>query len=216
MRVLMIDNFDSFTYNLVQYLRELGAAVDVVRNDVSGSLESRIADVDALVVSPGPCTPAQAGRSIEALRITSSAGKLRRPALGVCLGHQALAEAFGGTVVRAPAPMHGKTSLVWHDESPPFVGVPNPTEVMWYHSLIVSPDGFPRELRVTARSSDGTIMGIAHRSLPVYGVQFHPESILTGDGMSMLRSFLNVVAETTGSQLPFVADHAEKACPGVA
>lgn len=197
MRLLMIDNFDSFTYNLVQYLRELGAVVDVVRNDTGTPLPILLANVDGLVVSPGPCDPLHAGNSIAAFRYVASDLGPHIPVLGVCLGHQALAAAFGGSVVRAAAPMHGKTSLVWHDGSPPFGGSPSPTEVMRYHSLVVSPHDLPACLRVTARTSDGTVMGLAHRTLSLYGVQFHPESILTGDGKIMLRSFLSVVAGTS-------------------
>lgn len=197
MRLLMIDNFDSFTYNLVQYLRELGASVEVVRNDTIRPLDELLEEADGLVVSPGPCAPAQAGISIRALQQVGAAGPLRRPALGVCLGHQALAEAYGGRVVRAAAPMHGKTSPVWHDGSPPFTGLPSPTEVMRYHSLVVEPSSVPAVLRVTARTPDGTIMGLAHRELPIYGVQFHPESILTPAGKAMLRGFLDVVAAQT-------------------
>jgi anthranilate synthase component 2 len=198
MRLLMIDNFDSFTYNLVQYLRELGAQVTVVRNDTAEPLPSLLASVDGLVVSPGPCAPAQAGVSLEALRLAGSAAGSQLPALGVCLGHQALAEAYGARVVRAAAPMHGKTSLVWHDGSPPFGGIESPTEVMRYHSLVVAPDSVPDALRVTARTTDGTIMGLAHRDHPIFGVQFHPESILTGAGKAMLQSFLDVVAAQRG------------------
>jgi len=195
MRLLMIDNYDSFTYNLVQYLRELGAEVAVVRNDVTTALAELLEHTDALVVSPGPCAPAQAGISMAALRAVGSDQALRRPALGVCLGHQALAEAYGGRVVRGEGPMHGKTSLVWHDHTPPFTSVESPTEVMRYHSLVVEPQSLPSVLRVTARTSDGVIMGIAHRHYPIFGVQFHPESILTGAGKAMLRSFLDVVAD---------------------
>jgi anthranilate synthase/aminodeoxychorismate synthase-like glutamine amidotransferase len=194
MKVLMVDNFDSFTYNLVQYLRELGAEVQVVRNDSHVPVVDLLSSVDALVVSPGPCAPGQAGISMAILRAVGSASGLRVPALGVCLGHQALAEAYGGRVVRADRPMHGKTSLVWHDGSPPFGGVPNPTEVMRYHSLVVEPESLPSVLRITARTSDGTIMGLAHRDLPIFGVQFHPESILTGQGKPMMARFLEVVA----------------------
>jgi anthranilate synthase component 2 len=194
MQLLMIDNFDSFTYNLVQYLRELGAVVDVVRNDCERPLPELLAQYDALVVSPGPCAPSQAGISIAALRLAGEPDTAL-PALGVCLGHQALAEAYGGRVTRATAPMHGKSSLVWHDGSPPFAGVPSPTEVMRYHSLIMDAADLPAPLRVTARTSDGEIMGLAHRTLPIYGVQFHPESIATGDGKAMLASFLAVVRE---------------------
>ncbi len=208
MRLLMIDNFDSFTYNLVQYLRELGAEVNVVRNQYTRPLPELLQSVDGLVVSPGPCTPAQAGISIEALRIVGSDDGPRIPALGVCLGHQALAEAYGGEVIRGEVPMHGKTSLVWHDGSPPFGGVPSPTEVMRYHSLVVALDSVPGELRVTARTSDGTIMGLAHRRHPIFGVQFHPESIGTGDGKAMLASFLDVVRRHNGSAVGPVAQAA--------
>jgi anthranilate synthase/aminodeoxychorismate synthase-like glutamine amidotransferase len=201
MKLLMIDNFDSFTYNLVQYLRELGAEVEVVRNDTTRPLQELIASVDGLVVSPGPCTPAQAGISIAALRMVGEVPSLRRPALGVCLGHQALAEAYGGRVIRAARPMHGKTSLIWHDYTPPFAAVPNPAEVMRYHSLIVDPQSLPETLRVTARTSDGVIMGLAHRHYPLFGVQFHPESILTPAGKTMLRSFLAVVDEASAEPL---------------
>jgi len=203
MRLLMIDNFDSFTYNLVQYLRELGAAVDVVRNDCDRPLPELLAEYDALVVSPGPCSPRQAGISIAALQLAGEP-ETALPALGVCLGHQALAEAYGGRVTRANAPMHGKSSLVWHDGSPPFAGVPSPTEVMRYHSLIMDPGDLPDPLRVTARTSDGEIMGLAHRTLPIYGVQFHPESIATGDGKAMLASFLAVVQEHQRTVAPVV------------
>ena len=193
MRLLMIDNFDSFTYNLVQYLRELGADVAVLRNDTTRPLPALLESVDGLVVSPGPCTPALAGVSVEALRLVGSAQGPRRPALGVCLGHQALAEAYGGRVIRGAAPMHGKTSPVWHDGSPPFDGLPSPTEVMRYHSLVVEPHSLPAVLRVTARTTDGTIMGLAHRHHPIFGVQFHPESILTDDGKLLLSRFLDIV-----------------------
>lgn len=194
MKLLMIDNFDSFTYNLVQYLRELGATVEVVRNDHAEPLPRLLAEVDGLVVSPGPCAPAQAGISIEALRLAGEPGTAL-PALGVCLGHQALAAAYGGRVIRARAPMHGKTSPVWHDGSPPFSGIASPTTVMRYHSLIVDPASIPAPLRVTARTSDGEIMGLAHRALPLFGVQFHPESIATADGKAILFAFLTVVRE---------------------
>lgn len=195
MRLLMIDNFDSFTYNLVQYLRELGAEVEVVRNDTALPLCDLLERADGLVVSPGPCSPAQAGVSIEVLRMVGSPVGPRRPALGVCLGHQALAEAYGGRVVRGSAPMHGKTSPIWHDGTPPFTGVSSPIDVMRYHSLVVEPRSVPAALRVTARTSDGTIMGLAHVQHPIFGVQFHPESILTPDGKRMLESFLTVVRD---------------------
>ena len=193
MRILMIDNFDSFTFNLVQYLRELGAEVNVVRNDTTSPLAELLEAVDGLVVSPGPCAPGQAGISKAAMQMVGSTTGPRRPALGVCLGHQALAEAYGGEVVRAARPMHGKTSPIWHDGSPPFGGISCPTEVMRYHSLVVAPESLPPVLRVTARTTDGTIMGLAHKHYPIFGVQFHPESILTGDGKLILQRFLDVV-----------------------
>ena len=204
MRLLMIDNFDSFTYNLVQYLRELGAEVRVVRNDCREPLAALLSGIDGLVVSPGPCAPPQAGISMEALRFVGSPG-VRLPALGVCLGHQCLAEAYGGRVVRGSVPMHGKTSPIWHDGSPLFAGLPSPTEVMRYHSLIVEPQSLPPSLRITARTTDGTIMGLAHRDLPIFGVQFHPESILTGDGKELLRRFLDIVRHYAAARSPAVA-----------
>jgi anthranilate synthase component 2 len=194
MQLLMIDNFDSFTYNLVQYLRELGATVRVVRNDTRVAIPDLLEGIDGLVVSPGPCAPRQAGISVAILRAVGTTQGPHVPALGVCLGHQALAEAYGGRVIRADRPMHGKTSHVWHDGSPPFGDVPNPVEVMRYHSLVVEPESLPDVLRVTARTADGTIMGLAHRTYPIYGVQFHPESILTASGKTMVGHFLDVVA----------------------
>jgi anthranilate synthase/aminodeoxychorismate synthase-like glutamine amidotransferase len=182
-RVAVIDNYDSFTYNLVQYLAELGAEPSVYRNDEVGVAE--LAGFDALVVSPGPCTPAQAGISIEAIR--ALAGRL--PVLGVCLGHQALGEAFGADVVRNQ-PVHGKTSLIHHDGRAPFQDLPDPFEATRYHSLIVARDSVPDELEVSAWTQDGIVMGLRHRALPTYGVQFHPESILTGQGKRLLANFL--------------------------
>ena len=185
MRVLVIDNYDSFTYNLVQYLGELGAEVDVVRNDraaVSELLERR---VDRLVISPGPCTPADAGISIEASRAFPEAGI---STLGVCLGHQAMVEAFGGRTIRGE-PVHGKDAEVDHDGKSLFSGIASPLRAGRYHSLIADPE-LPGELAVSATSGD-VVMGVRHRSLPVEGVQFHPESVLTPHGKEMLRNFLN-------------------------
>jgi anthranilate synthase/aminodeoxychorismate synthase-like glutamine amidotransferase len=182
MNVLVVDNYDSFTYNLVQYLGELGAELDVVRNDVEELLERQ---PDRVIVSPGPCTPAEAGVSVEAIRRFAEAGV---PVLGVCLGHQALATAFGGTVVRGD-PVHGKSGDVEHDGKTIFRGLPSPLVAGRYHSLIVDPD-LPETLEVSARTGD-VIMGLRHRDLPAEGVQFHPESVLTADGKALLRNFLD-------------------------
>jgi anthranilate synthase/aminodeoxychorismate synthase-like glutamine amidotransferase len=183
-RALVIDNYDSFTYNLVQYLGELGAAVEVVRNDRSSVDELLASRPDRVIVSPGPCTPNEAGISLEVMRRFPQAGV---PTLGVCLGHQALAQAFGGTVIRHE-PVHGKTGTVEHDGRTIYSGLPSPLTVGRYHSLIVSED-LPRCLEVSARG-DGVVMGIRHRELPAEGVQFHPESILTDDGIQLLNNFL--------------------------
>ncbi|WP_048308818.1 aminodeoxychorismate/anthranilate synthase component II [Halomonas sp. PR-M31] len=191
MSVLMIDNYDSFTFNVVQYLAELGAVVETYRNDALS-----LADIEALtpshiVISPGPCTPNEAGISLDVIR--HFAGKL--PILGVCLGHQAIGQVFGGKVVRAPQVMHGKTSLVQHRGDGVFTGLENPLEVTRYHSLIVDAKSLPEELEVTAWTGDddvtpGVIMGLRHRSLDIEGVQFHPESILTRQGHELLGNFL--------------------------
>jgi anthranilate synthase/aminodeoxychorismate synthase-like glutamine amidotransferase len=185
MRVAVIDNYDSFTYNLVQYLAELGAEPSVFRNDAVGVEALR--DFDALVVSPGPGTPADAGISVAAIRELSGV----MPVLGVCLGHQALGEAFGGRVVRHP-PMHGKTSNVRHDGGPPFDGLPDPFEATRYHSLVVDAGSLPPQLQVSAWTDDGIVMGLRHREHPTFGVQFHPESVLTGEGLKLLHNFLEV------------------------
>ena len=185
LRVLVIDNYDSFTYNLVQYLGELGADPEVVRNDVVPVDELLERRPDQLVISPGPCTPADAGISIEASRRFAEAGV---PVLGVCLGHQALAEAFGGRVL-VGEPVHGKVAEVRHDERSIFKGIENPLIAGRYHSLVVDPD-LPDELELTARSGE-TVMGIRHRSLPAEGVQFHPESVLTETGKQLLANFLD-------------------------
>ena len=183
-RVLMVDNYDSFTYNLVQYLGELGAEPEVVRNDAATVDELLARGFDRLVVSPGPCTPNEAGISVEAMRRFPQAGV---PALGVCLGHQSLGQAFGGRVVRH-LPVHGKTTEVEHDGSGLFAGLPNPLPVARYHSLVVDAD-LPEQLEPTAHGG-GVIMAMCHRELPAYGVQFHPESVLTPDGKALLANFL--------------------------
>jgi anthranilate synthase/aminodeoxychorismate synthase-like glutamine amidotransferase len=185
MRVLIVDNYDSFTYNLVQYLGELGADMDVVRNDALSVEELVARGADRAVVSPGPCTPAEAGVSVEAIPALARAGV---PVLGVCLGHQAMAQAFGGRVVRGE-PVHGKTASVEHDGRTIFRGLESPLVAGRYHSLVVDPDALPPELEVSARSG-ATVMAIRHRELPCEGVQFHPESVLTADGKAMLANFL--------------------------
>jgi anthranilate synthase/aminodeoxychorismate synthase-like glutamine amidotransferase len=183
-RILMVDNYDSFTYNLVQYLGELGAELEVVRNDAATVDELLEGGFDRVVVSPGPCTPNEAGISVEVMRRFPAAGV---PSLGVCLGHQSLAQAFGGRVVRH-VPVHGKTTEVEHDGEGVFAGLPNPLEVARYHSLVVDPD-LPDELEATAHGG-GVVMAMRHRSLPATGVQFHPESVLTPDGKRLLANFL--------------------------
>ncbi len=185
-KVLMIDNYDSFTYNVVQYLGELGAEVTVRRNDAVDVAGARALQPDAIVISPGPCTPAEAGVSVKLL--VEMAGEL--PILGVCLGHQCIGEAFGGRVVRAARLMHGKTSLIVHDGRTIFDGIPSPFEAMRYHSLLVDPGSIPECLEVSARTAEGEIMGLRHRQAPIEGVQFHPESILTGEGKHLLANFL--------------------------
>lgn len=188
-KVLIVDNYDSFTYNLVQYLGELGAQIDVVRNDAATIEQLLAREPERVVVSPGPCTPNEAGVSMEAIERFAKAGT---PVLGVCLGHQALGQVFGGSVVRG-APTHGKTAQVEHDGKTIFAGIDSPIEVARYHSLVVSPDDLPDELEVSATTDapEGQIiMGLRHRELPAEGVQFHPESILTGTGMAMLANFL--------------------------
>ncbi len=184
MKVLIIDNYDSFTYNLVQYLGELGAELDVVRNDAASAEELVERAPDRAVVSPGPCTPNEAGVSLAAIPALAEAGI---PTLGVCLGHQALAQAFGGRVVRGE-PVHGKTATVEHDGRTIFRGLESPLVAGRYHSLVVDP-ALPDALECSARSGD-TVMALRHRELPVEGVQFHPESVLTADGKALLRNFL--------------------------
>jgi len=189
--ILIIDNFDSFTYNLVQYLGEMGGDVTVVRNNLLGVGELLLMGPSHVVVSPGPCTPKEAGVSIDAIRAFGDQGT---PVLGVCLGHQAIGVVFGGTIVRATRLMHGKTSIIKHDGTGVFAGIPNKFTACRYHSLVIDRAEFPvGSLRVTAESTDdGEIMGVAHRTLPVYGVQFHPEAILTEHGKLLLRNFLNM------------------------
>ena len=188
--ILVIDNYDSFTYNLVQYLGELGAEVVVHRNDAIDVEDVGRLAPDAIVISPGPCAPAQAGISVETIRRWGAT----IPTLGVCLGHQAIGEAYGGEVVRATRVMHGKTSLVEHDGTGIFEGVPSPMQVMRYHSLIVERDTLPKCLSVVAVSAEDPteIHGVKHREHPVYGVQFHPESVMTQSGKQLLQNFLEL------------------------
>lgn len=185
--ILVIDNYDSFTYNLVQYLGELGADIQVVRNDeitVDGILKRNPTHI---LISPGPCSPKEAGVSVETIK--ELAGK--KPILGVCLGHQSIGYAFGGDIVRAGKLMHGKTSQITHDGKGVFKGLPNPFRATRYHSLVIKKDTLPGCLEVTAQSEDGEIMGVRHKTLAVEGVQFHPESILTESGKQLLKNFLN-------------------------
>ena len=195
--VFVLDNYDSFTYNLVQYMGELGAEMVIRRNDELTPEEVEGLRPDRILISPGPCTPQDAGISIELIKHFAKANR-RVPILGVCLGHQAIGAAFGGNVVRAPKLMHGKTSEVEHDGKTIFAGIPSTMTCTRYHSLIVSEDGLPEELMVSARAvhetqSDGrTIMALRHRELPIEGVQFHPESILTTHGKQIIRNFLEM------------------------
>jgi anthranilate synthase component 2 len=191
--IVVVDNYDSFTYNLVQYLGELGETVNVYRNDQTTVEEIGAQEPEAIVISPGPCAPADAGISVDVLRRLGPTV----PTLGVCLGHQCIGEAFGGQVIRAPEIMHGKTSLVYHDGEGLFAGLPNPLEAIRYHSLIVERSSLPDALVSTAQTSKGLIMGLRHVSYPVVGVQFHPESIMTTSGKDLLRNFLRMARGET-------------------
>ena len=186
--LLLIDNYDSFVYNLARYFVELGCETQVIRNDATTIAEIRKIAPRAIVISPGPCTPAEAGISIELIRELSDS----IPMLGVCLGHQAIAAALGGKIVRAPEPVHGRTSLVKHSGTNLFKGLPTPLRVGRYHSLIVEEASLPTELTITARTNDGVPMAIQHHVRPLFGVQFHPESVLTQHGRLLLANFLNL------------------------
>ncbi|MGC2637117.1 MAG: aminodeoxychorismate/anthranilate synthase component II [Acidobacteriaceae bacterium] len=186
--VFVLDNYDSFTFNLVQYIGELGAKIEVRRNDELSVDQVAALRPERILLSPGPCTPQVAGISIDLIR--AMAGKV--PILGVCLGHQAIGAAFGGNVVRAPKLMHGKTSQVDHDGKTIFAGIASPMTCTRYHSLIVEEKGLPADLEISARTADGTIMGLRHRRFPVEGVQFHPESVLTDDGKRLIQNFLEL------------------------
>ncbi|MFN8665403.1 MAG: aminodeoxychorismate/anthranilate synthase component II [Thermomicrobiales bacterium] len=202
--ILLLDNYDSFTYNLYQALSELGAEVMVRRNDqlTVADVQEMLPELDGIVVSPGPCTPREAGISVEMIR--ELAGDV--PMLGVCLGHQAIGEAFGGVVKRAPNLMHGKTSMIHHDGKGIFAGLPNPFQATRYHSLIVEQSSLPKDLEVTAWA-DGLIMGVRHKTLPVDGIQFHPESILTPQGKDLLANFLGRSGERAERELAIAATY---------
>ena len=193
--LLLIDNYDSFTYNLYQYLSELGATVEVVRNDEASVEDCLAMGPERIVVSPGPCTPAEAGISIDLIR--AAAGLV--PLLGVCLGHQSIGEAFGARVSHAGEIMHGKISTVTHDGKGVFESLPQPFEAIRYHSLAIEPDSLPDVLEVSARAESGVIMGVRHRTLPIEGVQFHPESIMTATGHDLLRNFLAMESPRTAA-----------------
>ena len=187
--ILVIDNYDSFTWNLVHYLMELGAEVDVVRNDAIGVGQAMSSGAEAFLISPGPCTPNEAGISLD---LVAACAAHRRPLLGVCLGHQSIGQHFGGKVVRAPQLMHGKTSPILHDGTGLYEGLPSPFTATRYHSLIVPEEGLPAELLINARTPDGQVMGVRHASLPIHGVQFHPESIATEHGHELLANFMRL------------------------
>lgn len=199
--ILLIDNYDSFVHNLARYLVELGAETEVVRNDALTVAQIAARRPQAIVISPGPCTPLEAGVSLEVVRQLGPT----IPLLGVCLGHQAIAMALGGRVIRAPEPVHGRTSPVQHASTPLFAGLPNPFRATRYHSLLVERDTLPAELIPTAQTDDGLIMAVEHAAWPVYGVQFHPESILTEGGHQLLANFLHLaglqIPETTVERL---------------
>ena len=185
--ILVLDNYDSFTWNLVHYLKECGAAVEVARNDALSPNEALARGAEAILISPGPGTPDEAGISLDLVAACAGA---RLPLLGVCLGHQAIGQYFGGRVGRAPSVMHGKVSPIAHDGSGVFAGLPSPFEATRYHSLAVAPDSLPDCLVVNAEAQDGTIQGLRHRALPIHGVQFHPESIASAHGRQLLGNFL--------------------------
>lgn len=193
--ILLLDNYDSFVYNLARYLEELGQETLVVRNDALTIEEVRTLAPSAIVISPGPCTPTEAGVSLELIR--QLGGEV--PMLGVCLGHQAIAQALGGRVIRAPEPVHGRISSVEHAGTGLFSGVPNPLSATRYHSLIVEKSSLPSELRITAWTRDGVPMALEHSSRPLFGVQFHPESILTNSGHTLLANFLRISGIPTGN-----------------
>lgn len=215
--ILLIDNYDSFVNNLARYFQRLGHETQVVRNDTIDVSGVRALRPDAIVLSPGPCTPERAGCSIDLVRSLHA----ELPILGVCLGHQAIAAALGGRVIRAPEPVHGRASEVFHNERDIFAGLPNPLRACRYHSLVVDEPTLPGDLTVTARTADDVVMALAHRELPVVGVQFHPESILTEAGYEMLAGFLRLAGLNVSTPMPTFAselqepDDRERTPPGV-
>ena len=202
MSFLLIDNYDSFTYNLFHYLGELGAEVEVVRNDALSAEQALALDPRGIVLSPGPCTPNEAGICLDVIALAAAR---RVPLLGVCLGHQAIGQAFGGEVVRAPTPVHGKTGQMHHTGTSLFAGLPSPYLATRYHSLVVKRESLPASLEVTAWSDDGLIMGLAHKDLPIAGVQFHPESIASEHGHALLRNFLSLADSQSGAKTGLMA-----------
>ena len=194
--ILVVDNYDSFTWNLVQYLRELGEAVRVERNDALTPAEALASGAESVLISPGPGSPDEAGIS---LGLVAACAEARLPLLGVCLGHQAIGQHFGGRIVRAPTPQHGKVSEIAHDGSGVFAGLPTPFPATRYHSLTLAPDSLPDTLIVNARAPDGTIQGLRHESLPIHGVQFHPESIASAHGHALLGNFLALARAESGA-----------------
>src|SRR3712207_3457110 len=197
--ILLVDNYDSFTFNLYHFLGDLGVEVEVRRNDALTPPEALAMRPEAIVLSPGPCTPNEAGICVPLIGAAASAGV---PLLGVCLGHQAIGQAFGGTVLRAPVPVHGKVWDVHHRGTDLFAGLPSPFRATRYHSLVVRRDDLPAELEATAWTEDGLVMGLAHRDLPVWGVQFHPESIASQHGHDLLRNFLAMARAPFGAKVP--------------
>jgi len=196
--ILLIDNYDSFTYNLVQYLGELGASCQVVRNDQIDLAAIRQKSPKYLFISPGPCTPNEAGISQEAIR--QMAGEI--PILGVCLGHQCIGSAFGGRIIRAERLMHGKSSLIYHDGRAIYRGLPNPFQAIRYHSLLIERKSLPACLEISAETKEGEIMGVRHKDFVMEGVQFHPESIMTGEGKKILKNFLQMEEKKDAEKLP--------------
>jgi anthranilate synthase component 2 len=202
MSFLLIDNYDSFTYNLFHYLGELGAEVEVVRNDALSAEQALALDPRGIVLSPGPCTPNEAGICLDVIALAAAR---RVPLLGVCLGHQAIGQAFGGEVIRAPTPVHGKTGQMHHTGTSLFAGLPSPYLATRYHSLVVKRESLPASLEVTAWTDDGLIMGLAHKELPIAGVQFHPESIASEHGHALLRNFLTLADRQSGAKTGLMA-----------
>lgn len=200
--ILLIDNYDSFVHNLARYLRRLGAETLVLRNDAVDFAAIRQLNPQAIVLSPGPCTPNEAGCSLNVVRELGS----KIPLLGVCLGHQTIGAALGGNIIRATQPMHGRASTIRHEQSGLFENLSSPLTVGRYHSLVIDPHSLPADLQVTATTADGTIMGVAHKAWPMWGVQFHPESILTEGGYTLLANFLRLAGMTPVAPLPQTAE----------